>query len=208
MTYHIKNELKPSGLKGISEQQISDHWGLYEGYVKQSNTLKEELAALRAEGKGTGLLYADRRRRFGFEFCGMIIHEYYFGNLEAGHSVSEAPSFKEAVGKAFGSYENWLADFKACGATRGVGHAVCYMDPETGDINNHFIELHNDGHIPSYHILLSMDVWEHAFMVDYPVSARGKYIDAFMENVNWPVVEARLKAASSKSGPVRHLQAA
>ncbi|WP_206336030.1 Fe-Mn family superoxide dismutase, partial [Pseudomonas viridiflava] len=91
-------------------------------------------------------------------------------NLKAGVSDSSAVEFKKLVADRYGSYENWLADFKATGTTRGVGHAICYMDPITCDVNNHFIELHNDCYMPGYEVLLSMDVWEHAFPIDYSVA--------------------------------------
>jgi Fe-Mn family superoxide dismutase len=202
MTYVARTEYKPSGLIGISDKQIDEHWKLYEGYVTQTNTLKKQLQDMRDGGEGANPLYLDRRRRFGFEMCGMLVHDYYFANLKAGVSADVAKEFRKAVSGKFGSFDNWLADFKAAGTTRGVGHAICYMDPLTGDINNHFIELHNDGHMPGFQVLLSMDVWEHAFLIDYAVTERGKYIEAFLQNINWDVVEERTQAClGQKASP-------
>jgi superoxide dismutase, Fe-Mn family len=107
------------------------------------------------------------------------------------------------VAAKFGSFENWLADFKACGMTRGVGHAIVYHDPITGDVNNHFIEMHSEGHLPGFQVLLSMDVWEHAFLLDYLPSERAKYIEAFMANVHWPVVESRTQASLGRAASPR-----
>lgn len=204
MVYTTQDKFKPQGLVGISDKQIEAHWKLYEGYVSQTNSLITQLKDMREGGEGGSLLYADRRRRLAFEMCGMLVHDYYFGNLKAGISDASAKEFKRVVSVKFGSYENWLADFKACGATRGVGHAICYLDPLTGDVNNHFIELHSDGHMPGFEVLLSMDVWEHAFLIDYSPSERGKYIDAFIQNVNWDMVEERTQACLSKLASPRY----
>ncbi len=192
--YTARIEFKPTNLIGISEKQIEVHWKLYEGYCTQSNTLIEQLKAMREGGEGASPIYADRRRRLAFEMCGMLVHDYYFGNLKAGVADGVATEFKRVVAAKWGSYENWLTDFKACGLTRGVGHAICYLDPITGDANNHFIEMHSEGHMPGMQVLLSMDVWEHAFLIDYLPAERAKYIDAFMANTNWEVVEARTQA--------------
>jgi Fe-Mn family superoxide dismutase len=201
MEYKARVEFKPKGLVGISDKQIDEHWKLYEGYVTQTNTLIKQLADMREKGEGGTPLYADRRRRQAFEMCGMLVHDYYFANLKAGVD-NKAAAFKKKVAEKYGSYDAWLADFKACGGTRGVGHAIVYLDPITGDVNNHFIELHNDGHMPGYEILLSMDVWEHAFLIDYAVTERGKYIEAFVNNVNWDVVEERTQAClDGKASP-------
>lgn len=206
MIYKARTEFKPVGLLGISDRQIDEHWKLYEGYVTNTNTLIKQLADMRDGGEGGNPLYADRRRRLGFEMCGMLVHDYYFGNLKAGVNVSVAKEFTRAVHAKFGSFDNWLADFKACGTTRGVGHAICYMDPLTQDVNNHFIELHNDGHMPGFQILLSMDVWEHAFLIDYGVTERGKYIEAFLANVNWEMVEERTQACLEHKASPRFRQ--
>ena len=203
VTYSARVEFKPTGLIGISDKQIDEHWKLYEGYVTQTNTLMKQLAEMREKGDGATALYLDRKRRFGFEMCGMLVHDYYFANLKAGVADDSAKEFKKLVAGKFGSFEKWLADFKATGTTRGVGHTICYMDPITGDVNNHFIELHNDGHMPGYQVLLSMDVWEHAFLIDYAPTERGKYIDAFMQNVNWDVVEERTQACLGKKASPR-----
>lgn len=202
-TYSVKSELKPSNLTGISAKQIDEHWALYEGYIKQSNALRQQLDDMRAKGEGEAALYEDRRRRFAFEYAGMVMHEYYFANLKAEQSQESAPSFVEAVTNRFGSFDAWAQDFKKTGTSRGIGWAVTLMDPLTGDINNHFIEEHAMGMLAGYHPLLMMDVWEHAYLFDVGATERGKHIGAFMDNINWPVVEERLKTAQSGHASAR-----
>lgn len=198
MTYTVRTELKPSGLNGISEEQIAQHWGLYEGYVAQSNALKKELDEMRAGGQGGSAAYADRRRRYGFEFNGMVLHEYYFGNLGTGTSCEgdDCCAFAKAVSEKWGSFEAWKEDFMNTGKSRSIGWAICAMDPVTGDINNHFIQLHEEGNVPGFQPLLVMDVWEHAYMVDHKASGRPDYINAFWGNVNWDIVNGRYECAS------------
>lgn len=203
MVYTARVEFKPKGLVGISDKQVDEHWKLYEGYVNNSNVLIKQLKEMREAGEGASPLYADRRRRHAFEMCGMLVHDYYFANLKAGVSDGSAKQFKAKVAEKYGSFENWLADFKACGATRGVGHAITYLDPLTGDVNNHFVEMHSEGHMPGFQVLLSMDVWEHAFLLDYLPTERPKYIDAFMQNVNWDVVEERTEACLGRKASPR-----
>jgi Fe-Mn family superoxide dismutase len=192
MTYEVKQHLKPAELKGFTENQIAQHWKLYEGYVANTNALKSELDAMRKEGKVGTALYADRRRRFGFEVNGMVLHEYYFGNLKAGAPELPADSpLRRALAEQYGSFEAWKEDFVKCGASRSVGWAICYLDPATGGLTNHFIQLHEDGNIAGFIPVLIMDVFEHAYMVDWGAGGRPDYIKAFFENVNWPAVAGR-----------------
>lgn len=196
--YTPKLHVKPGKLVGLTEKQVDEHWKLYEGYVTQTNKLLGELSDLRAAGKGGELIYADRRRRFAFEMGGMVTHEYYFENLKADVATSVAKDFAKLVAEKFGSFEAWLADYKACASTRGVGWAMCFYDPATGDVSNHFVGMHSEGHLPGFDVLLCMDIWEHAFLLDFLPTERAKYIEVFMQNVDWGVVEARTQASLSK----------
>src|SRR3989304_5514703 len=105
MVYEAKTALKPAGLAGISEEQIAQHWRLYEGYVTQVNNLRKELETLAKEGKGATPLYADRRRRLGFEYNGMVLHEYYFGNLKANPGEIQDSALKKAIASQFGTFD-------------------------------------------------------------------------------------------------------
>lgn len=194
MKYEVQNQLMPKGLLGISNEQIEDHWKLYTGYVAQVNKLNEELAFLRKEGKTASLTYADRRRRFGFEYNGMVLHEYYFGNLKAGEDdLATGTEIYKAITQSFGSYESWKLDFETAGKTRGIGWAILYCDITTGHLSNHFIPEHGNGHVAGFAPILMMDVWEHAYMVDHRAGGRGNYIAAFMQNIHWEKVQERFE---------------
>jgi Fe-Mn family superoxide dismutase len=90
----------------------------------------------------------------------------------------------------------WKKDFAAVGGMRGVGWAIAYLDPWTGYISNHWVSLHEDGNVAGFEPILVMDVWEHAFLLDYKPAERAKYIEAFFSNVDWAVVKDRLKPVS------------
>lgn len=204
MVYEAKTALRPAGLSGISEDQIAQHWKLYEGYVTQVNNLRKELETLAKEGKGATPVYADRRRRLGFEYNGMVLHEYYFGNLKGNVAEpGEASTLKKAIASQFGTLDAFKEDFVNTGASRSIGWAILYLDPATGALNNHFVQLHEDGNVASFVPVLVMDVWEHAYMVDYGAGGRGQYIKAFFGNVNWPVVEKRFADATAGKIPAR-----
>lgn len=180
-------------LDGISAEQLEQHYKLYQGYVTNTNTLNDKLAELREAGKAGTPEYNELRRRFGFEYDGMILHEYYFDNLGGNGQVPASGKLVDRVNETWGSMDAFLADFKATGAMRGIGWAILYQDPRTGRLQNFWISDHEYGHPAGYTPILVMDVWEHAYTVDWKPTERGKYIDAFMQNVNWQVVESRIK---------------
>lgn len=191
-----------SGLKGISDQTLEMHFKLYEGYVKETNNLSEKIAEFLKDGKVDQEempLYSELKRRLGFEFNGMVLHEYYFENLKKGGGVEpeRGSSFYKAAASSFGSYEVWKADFVGVGKMRGVGWAMCYENPANGQLSNHWISLHQTGEVAGFNPVLVMDVWEHAFLLDYKPADRPKYIEAFFSNINWSAVEARLKTGKS-----------
>ncbi|MHB8483515.1 MAG: superoxide dismutase [Nitrospiria bacterium] len=183
-----------SGLKGISDQTIEMHFKLYEGYVKAANELTEKISELLEKGKvdhENVPAYSELKRRLGYEYNGMVLHEYYFGNLEknGGGDPPAASLFYQKAKDCFGSFEVWKEDFISVGKMRGVGWAVCYEDPGSGSLSNHWITSHEVGHIAGYRPLLVMDMWEHAFLLDYKPSEKEKYIEAFFANVGWQCVE-------------------
>jgi Fe-Mn family superoxide dismutase len=185
------------GLDGISDDQIAEHLKLYAGYVKQVNTLNQELAELLGKGKASGKdpEFAELTRRLGFEYNGMILHEYYFSNLRS--AAEPAPAASSGLGKAlaeaFGSVEAWETDFQAMGDMRGIGWVILFEDPATDRLTNHWVSLHQDGVPAGFKPLLVMDVWEHAFMRDYKVTDKAKYVEAFFRNIDWSMVERRLR---------------
>jgi len=188
-----------AGLHGISDDTLTVHFGLYEGYVKNTNLLNEQIAEIVESGKAGGAnpQFAELTRRLGFEYNGMRLHEYYFENMTSKAGGSPTSALTDTVSSSFRDFETWKNDFAAVGAMRGVGWAIAYQDPWTGRISNHWITLHEDGNVAGFTPILVMDVWEHAFMLDYKPSDRSKYIESFLANVDWDTVAGRLKLAQA-----------
>jgi Fe-Mn family superoxide dismutase len=189
------------GLDGISDDQVAEHLKLYSGYVKQVNALNQELFELLGKGKASGKdpEFAELTRRLGFEYNGMILHEYYFSNLRrAGEPMPPAGSgLGQALADTYGSVEMWKTDFQAMGDMRGIGWVILFQDPATDRLTNHWITLHQDGVPAGFKPLLVMDVWEHAFMRDYKATEKAKYVEAFFRNIDWQAVEHRLHEESA-----------
>ena len=197
-TQYKAKQFNLSGLNGISDPTLEMHFKLYEGYVKETNRLTEKISEFLADGKvdqDEMPAYSELKRRLGFEYNGMVLHEYYFGNMKRGGSVDpdKTASFYQAAEQSFGSYDIWKADFVSIGKMRGVGWAICYEDPTSGQLSNHWISLHQIGNVAGFNPVLVMDVWEHAFLLDYKPADRPKYIEAFFSNIDWGVAEGRLQ---------------
>ena len=188
-----------SGLNGISDQTLEVHFKLYEGYVKETNKLTEKIQEYIKDAKVDQEempAYSELTRRLGFEYNGMVLHEYYFDNLKkGGGSGDPQPTLKfyQAAETSFGSYDIWKADFVGIGKMRGVGWAICYQNPANGRLSNHWISLHEVGNVAGFDPILVMDVWEHAYLLDYKPADRPKYIEAFFSNINWDMLESRLR---------------
>jgi Fe-Mn family superoxide dismutase len=195
-----------SGLNGISDKTLELHFKLYEGYVKETNNLTERISKFLEDGQvdqDEMPAYSELTRRLGFEYNGMVLHEYYFGNMRrqgTGDPARES-SFTKAAEASFGSYETWKADFVGIGKMRGVGWAMCYQNPANGRLSNHWITLHETGNVSGFTPVLVMDVWEHAFLLDYMPAERPKYIEAFFSNIDWDAVEQRLTPDASSARP-------
>jgi Fe-Mn family superoxide dismutase len=186
-----------TGLDGISDAQIEEHLNLYAGYVKQVNALTAQLAELRGRGEaaGTNPAFAEITRRLGFEYNGMILHEYYFSNLRpaAEPAPPRGSGLAQAIEQSFGAVDVWQKDFQAIGDMRGIGWVILFEDPVTDRLSNHWITLHQEGVPAGFKPLLVMDVWEHAFMRDYKATEKKKYVEAFFRNVDWRTVDQRLR---------------
>lgn len=191
MPYTAKNFEHLLGTPGFSDQILKNHFMLYQGYVTNFNKLNDILVAIEKDGKFGAPEYAELNRRFGWEFNGMRLHEYYFGNMTKEAGVA-GELFNDRVSKEFGSYENWLKDFKSMGAMRGIGWVVLYWDKEADRIFNVWINEHDTGHFAGCTPLLVLDVFEHAFILDYGTK-RADYIEAFFKAIDWKTVESRLK---------------
>ena len=195
-TYQPK-QFNLSGLTGISDQTLEMHFKLYEGYVKATNELTARIGEILADGKVDQEempAYSELTRRLGFEYNGMVLHEYYFGNMKRqGGGEPGRGEFRSAVERSFPSFEIWKTDFTSVGKMRGVGWSIAFLDPNSGRVSNHWIELHQTGNVAGFVPLLVMDVWEHAFLLDYKPAERPKYIESFMANVDWDAVEQRMQ---------------
>jgi Fe-Mn family superoxide dismutase len=192
MTYTAKNYEHLLGMDGFSEQLLRNHFALYQGYVTNTNTLAEALAELAKAGKAGTPEYAELKRRFGWEFNGMRLHELYFENLTRTPKPLNSDSrLARLLREHYGSVEAWREDFKASGLMRGIGWVVLYRDPVTDRLWNVWINEHDLGHLAGCTPLLIMDVFEHAYMLDYGLK-KADYIEAFFHNLDWEVVAARL----------------
>jgi Fe-Mn family superoxide dismutase len=192
MPYSPKKFDNLPGTAGFSDQLLNNHFTLYEGYVNNINKLDEILVGIEKEGKFGTPEYAELNRRFGWEWNGMRLHEYYFENLTKEKSKtpdSSSALFKKII-EEFGTYEMWEKDFKSLGAIRGIGWVVLYYDKVADRLFNVWINEHDVGHLSGAIPILVMDVFEHAYMLDYGLK-RPDYINAFYNAIDWKVVEER-----------------
>ena len=193
MAYAAEDYNRLIGTKGFSDTLLKNHFTLYQGYVTNTNKLIDSLAAMLKDGKTAAPEYAELKRRFGFEFNGMRLHEYYFGNMIKGGKKLDAKSKLMAkIIQDFSSFENWEKDFRATGAMRGIGWVVLYYDTTGKQLFNAWIEEHHIGHLSGAIPVLVMDVFEHAFMPDYGL-ARADYIQAFFGEINWDMAAQRFE---------------
>ena len=198
MTYTPKTFNLPA-LAGISEKQVKVHLGLYEGYVKHVNLIIETLKGYASYGdkatEGDKYAIAELRRRFAFEFDGMRMHEYYFSQFEGGPASRTAgDALEKAVMQKYGD-QNLEAHIREVAGSRGSGWVVVYADPSADTLHTVFVADHEVGQLAGLPILLALDLWEHAYMVDYVPAEKKNYIDAFFVNINWGVVEERFDEA-------------
>jgi len=193
MKYEPRNFEHLLGTEGFSNNLLNNHFTLYKGYVTNTNKLAEILDGLLKEGKVASPEYAELSRRFGWEFNGMRLQEYYFENMaQGGTKLDPGSPLGSLIASEFGSRENWEKDFKGTGTMRGIGWAVLYQDNIGGKLFNQWINEHDVGHPAGCAPILILDVFEHAFMIDYGLK-RADYIESFLKNVNWAAVESRLK---------------
>ena len=181
------------GTPGFSDQLLKNHFTLYQGYVKNVNTLSTELATLLKDGKGASPSFAELKRRFGWEFNGMRLHELYFGNM----TKSSGPHPENSVlvknlERIFGSREDWEKDFRAVGGMRGIGWAILYHDPMSNELFNVWVNEHDMGHLAGCTPLLVLDIFEHAYTLDYGIK-KADYIEAFFKAIDWAAVERRFE---------------
>jgi Fe-Mn family superoxide dismutase len=193
MTYTAKDYAALLGMQGFSDTLLKNHFTLYQGYVTNTNKVMASLAAMLQEGKEGAYEFAELKRRLGWEFNGMRLHELYFENLGGDGDPAKAPNLTKRVAAQFGSVDACAKDFMATAAMRGIGWVICYEDMESGLLINQWINEHDVGHPAGCKPLLVLDVFEHAFMIDYGLK-KMDYVNNFFAKVKWEVVEKRLAA--------------
>jgi superoxide dismutase, Fe-Mn family len=191
MPYAAKNFENLIGTPGFGEQLLANHFTLYQGYVANFNKLNDILVAMEKEGKFSVPEYAELNRRLGWEWNGMRLHEYYFENITKEFSPLDKDSqLVKKITEEFGSYEMWEKDFKSMGAMRGIGWVVLYYDKLANRLFNVWINEHDQGHLAGCIPILVMDVFEHAYLLDYGIK-KSDYIEAFSRIINWKIAEER-----------------
>ncbi len=189
MKYEAKDFSSLFGVEGLSRKLLETHFTLYQGYVANTNKIQ----ALLAEAEAGSPPYGELKRRFGWEFDGMRLHEYYFGNMKKGAApLDKASDIGKEIASQFGSIDRWEKDFRATGGIRGIGWAALALDREHRRLFNVWVNEHDAGHLAGQTLLLIMDVFEHAYLLDYGTQ-RADYIDSFMKSIDWSVASKRFR---------------
>jgi Fe-Mn family superoxide dismutase len=186
------------GRSGFSNSLLELHFSLYQGYVKNCNLLLEKLQALEEADQMRSIEWGALKRRLGWEFDGMRLHELYFENLGGKGDKQGGVEIVSAIEKQFGSFETWKQAFISTGMIRGIGWVVLYKDPMTQKLINCWINEHDIGHLSTSAPILVMDVWEHAYLTEYGLN-REKYIQTFFENIDWKIINRRFSDTKSST---------
>lgn len=195
--YVVKDYAKLTTMNGFEEKAVKLHLKLYEGYVTKTNELLAKLQSLSDGNLTASLEYGALKRRLGWEFDGMRLHELYFDQLGGnGKTDNETPLYS-AISAQFGGFDRWKKDFIATGMMRGVGWAILYYDPQDGRLVNTWINEHDTGHLATGTPILIMDVFEHAYMPQWGLD-RAAYINAFFNNLDWRVISNRFSETVDK----------
>ena len=189
-SYQAKDYAYLLGMNGFSDILLNNHFKLYQGYVKNVNLILDKLSALLGAGNDRTLEYAELKRRFGWEFNGMRLHEFYFENLGGKEQIGAKDSIHKKITEDFGSFDIWKQDFVSTGVLRGIGWVILCMDRSNKRLINVWINEHDAGHIAGAAPILVMDVFEHAYFTDYQLD-RPKYIEVFFNNISWSEVSKR-----------------
>lgn len=188
----------PAKLKGISEKLIRSHWeNNYTGAVKALNAVEQRLEVMLKDKDLPAYMYGNLKREELIRTGSLVLHENYFANLGGdGHASGKAT---DLIKQWFGSYEQWEMEFKktANALGGGSGWAVLAYNLYTGEVHNYWAWDHTNS-APMSRPLLVLDMYEHAYHMDYGAAA-AKYVDAFMQNVNWDEVNRRIETAMKAS---------
>lgn len=194
--YKVKNFSYLLGkMPELDDSLLRLHFSLYKGYVQNTNAIGKMLEDLRNSNRERGLIYQALERRLSWEMNGMILHELYFENLGPNASLKEKSAFYREIVQAFGSFEKWRENLIAVGMTRGIGWVILFRDPIKRKLYHLWVDNHNINLLAGGKPLLVMDVWEHAYLTAYGLN-RLEYIQAFIKNIRWDVVEQRFASSS------------
>lgn len=188
--YEAKKFDSIRGLSGISEKTMTEHYKLYEGYVKKYNEITEKLSAVDLESANQ--TYSDIRSLkvdLTFALGGVKNHEVYFGHL-GGKGGQPSGKLLSQIKKDFGSFEAWQKDMKATGMA-GRGWAWLAWDWKLERLFNFIGDAQNTYPVWNCTPLIALDVYEHAYYLDF-ATKRADYIDVFFSNLDWAVVEENL----------------
>lgn len=181
-------------LPGLSERLIQSHWeNNYQGSVRALNMIEGRLVAAMADPDFPPVVYGGLKREEAHRTGSVVLHELYFGGL--GGNGQAAGSVRDALALAFGSFDVWLAEFRrtAMALAGGSGWCVLSYNRHTGSLHNYWAWDHMHGAINGAP-LIALDMYEHAFHMDFGTAA-ARYLDAFLANLDWEVVDARYRAA-------------
>lgn len=195
--YVPKNYSHLLGMEGFSDFLLETHFKLYQGYVKNTNELALKLQSIGQLSQMSSPEYGALKRRFGWEFDGMRLHELYFENLGGDGKLDPDSALSKALQKQFGNFVSWKKEFIATGMMRGIGWSILYLDSDSGRLFNCWINEHDEGHLVLGKPILIMDVFEHAYMPEYGLD-KAKYIEAFFKNIDWNQVLRRYVEALKK----------
>jgi len=182
-------------LDGISEKTMTEHYKLYEGYIKKANEIMEKLANV--DKSTANQTYSDLRElkvELSFALGGVKHHEVYFGHL-GGSGGEPTGGLAKMIERDFGSFENWQADMKQTGLA-ARGWVWLAFDWDTGRLFDYLGDSQNSYPVWNCSLLVALDTYEHAYWMDYG-TGRAAYIDAFFRNMNWKVVEKQFDQMAS-----------
>lgn len=183
-------------LKGISAKNIEEHLKLYGGYVKNLNGIISKIEEFNKDKEENIYFLGELYRRLSFEYNGMKNHELYFDSLSNGaKEINMESLLYKKILENFGSFAEFLEDFKTLALTRGIGWASLWYDSPRDILMSSWIDEQHLGQLNNTTMILGIDMWEHAYVYDYPTSEKKKYIDAFFENLNWEKIENNFKNA-------------
>lgn len=196
MAYVAQDYSSLIGVRGFSRQMLEKHFGLYEGYVRNANKLIETMSEVFDDVQNAGGQAVELKNRLAFELNGVKLHEYYFSGMsrEAQGEPDKGNPFCQKVAVTYGSYQNWKKHFRTLASLRGIGWAIAFYDADSGLVINTWVDEHHLGHVAGTSPILVLDLWEHAMLLDYGTD-REKYIDAFFNAVDWPVIAERFERA-------------